>query len=83
MLFKPIILHSIPDSYIAMPSSNPAGLTIVVKLKVDRDAAVRYKDERFIFDSGGWLGHGVSLFVMNGKLSAVVGRRGQVWLVRY
>ena len=38
-------------------------------------------NERFLYDTGGWLGHGVSMFVHEGSIHAVVGNEGQVWEV--
>ena len=63
-----------------MPSLSPAGLTFTVKFKFDR-GQLQTTDERFIVDTGGWLGHGLSMFVYNGQLTAVVGSKGHVWVV--
>ena len=53
---------------------------MAIKFKFDRNL-VQTSDEKFIIDTGGWLGHGVSLFVHDGQLIAVVGNRGYVWVV--
>lgn len=63
-----------------MPSLDPAGLTFTVKFKFNRNM-LDAKDEKFILDTGGWLGHGVSLFVHDSLLTAVVGSKGRVWVV--
>lgn len=69
------------DTFIMMPSLDPAGLTFTVKFKFNRNM-LDAKDEKFILDTGGWLGHGVSLFVHDSLLTAVVGSKGRVWVVQ-
>ena len=66
-----------------MPSLTPAGLTIAVKFKCDRTGLKDDSTERFIFDTGGWLGRGVSLFIYQGQLTAVLGFKGRIWVVRF
>ena len=68
------------DTFVMKPNLSPAGLTFVVKFKYDR-LAMKESDEKFIIDSGGWLGHGISLFVLGGELTAVVSSKGHVWVV--
>ena len=75
-----MFLACFSDTYIMIPSLNPAGLTMAIKFKFDRNL-VQTSDEKFIIDTGGWLGHGISLFVHDGQLIAVVGNRGYVWVV--
>ena len=53
---------------------------MAIKFKFERNL-VQTSDEKFIIDTGGWLGHGISLFVHDGQLIAVVGNRGYVWVV--
>ena len=64
-----------------MPSLSPAGLTVSIKMRVDRAVVKDEGAERFILDTGGWLGRGVSLFVHQGQLTAVVGFKGRIWVV--
>lgn len=67
-------------TFITQPSDSPSGLTLVIKMKYDH-TDLNANDEKFILDTGGWLGHGVSVFVQNGILYAVVGSSGRVWVV--
>ena len=68
------------DTFVTSPNLSPAGLTVLVKMKYDH-TYFNTTDEKFIFDTGGWLGHGVSLFVHRGSLYGVVGSNGDVWVV--
>lgn len=43
--------------------------------------AFNSSDEKFVLDTGGWLGHGVSLFIQNELMYAVIGSNGRVWVV--
>ena len=68
------------DTFVTSPDLNPSGVTVIIKMKYNQSVA-NTTTERFIFDSGGWLGHGISLFVHQNSIFAVVGSRGQVWVV--
>lgn len=70
------------DSYVMLPSLSPGGISIAVKFRCDKSGMKEDSTERFIFDTGGWLGRGVSLFVFQGQLTAVLGYKGRIWVVR-
>lgn len=75
-----LIFSYLSGTFITQPSVSPSGLTVTMKMKYDH-TSLNTSDEKFIFDTGGWLGHGVSLFVQNEVLYAVVGSNGKVWVV--
>ena len=61
----------------------PNGLSLAVRIKFDAsvDSFVLDSQPKFIFDSGGYTGEGVSLYTQNGQLVGVVEARKKIWTV--
>lgn len=78
-----MVFLSLLGRCIAEPHLCSAGLSIAIRLKFDAESgrlslgnAIKY-----IFDTGGHFGNGISVFLRNEKVFVEVGSKGSVWQV--
>ncbi len=76
--------HLVPSNIMATPDRAKEGLAFGIKLRFD-GSAKQYDTPRYILDTGAKSGGktGVSLYVLNGKLIAVIATSNMKWKVQH